>query len=81
MNHIVNILWIKNYLMYDSKFNTVFLILTIITGLISLSDQLTETEMDVYGEKKDNKKYDDLNFKVYIDYLIQDPSEYGEKDN
>jgi hypothetical protein len=67
--------------MYDSKFNTVFLILTIITGLISLSDQLTETEMDVYGEKKDNKKYDDLNFKVYIDYLIQDPSEYGEKDN
>ena len=81
MNHIVNIVWIKNYLMYDSKFNTVFLILTIITGLISLSDQLTETEMDVYGEKKDNKKYDDLNFKVYIDYLIQDPSEYGEKDN
>lgn len=67
--------------MYDSKFNTVFLILTIITGLISLTDQLTETEMDVYGEKKDNKKYDDLNFKVYIDYLIQDPSEYGEKDN
>ncbi len=67
--------------MYDSKFNTVFLILTIITGLISLSDSLTETEMDVYGEKKDNKKYDDLNFKVYIDYLIQDPSEYGEKDN
>lgn len=81
MNHIVNIVWIKNYLMYDSKFNTVFLILTIITGLISLTDQLTETEMDVYGEKKDNKKYDDLNFKVYIDYLIQDPSEYGEKDN
>jgi hypothetical protein len=81
LNHIVNIVWIKNYLMYDSKFNTVFLILTIITGLISLSDQLTETEIDVYAEKKDNKKYDDLNYKVYTDYLIQDPSEYGEKDN
>ena len=81
MNHIVNILWIKNYLMYDSKFNTIFLILTIITGLISLSDQLSETEMQVYGEKKDNKNSNDLNFKVYTDYLIQDPSEYGEKDN
>jgi membrane-bound metal-dependent hydrolase YbcI (DUF457 family) len=81
LNHIVNILWIKNYLMYDSKFNTVFLILTIITGLISLSDQLTETKMDVFGEKEDNKKSNDLNFKVYTDYLIQDPSEYGEKDN
>ncbi len=81
MNHIVNILWIKNYLMYDSKFNTIFLILTIITGLISLSDQLSENEMQVYGEKKDNKNSNDLNFKVYTDYLIQDPSEYGEKDN
>ena len=81
MNHIVNILWIKNYLMYYSKFNTIFLILTLITGLISLSDQLSENEMQVYGEKKDNKKSNDLNFKVYTDYLIQDPSEYGEKDN
>ena len=81
MNHIVNILWIKNYLMYDSKFNTIFLILTIITGLISLSDQLSENEMQVYGEKKDNKNSNDLNFKVYTDYLIRDPSEYGEKDN
>ena len=81
MNHIVNILWIKNYLMYDSKFNIIFLLLTIITGLISLSDQLSENKMQVYGEKKDNKKSNDLNFKVYTDYLIQDPSEYGEKDN
>ena len=70
LNHIVNILWIKNYLMYDSKFNTIFLILTILTGLISFSDQLTETDMHVYGEKKDNKKSNNLNFKVYTDYLI-----------
>jgi hypothetical protein len=67
--------------MYDSKFNTIFFILTIITGLISLSDQLSENEMQVYGEKKDNKNSNDLNFKIYTDYLIQDPSEYGEKDN
>ena len=67
--------------MYDSKFNTLFLILTIITGLILLSYPLSETEMQVYGEKQDNKKSNQLNFKVYIDYLIQDPSEYGEKDN
>ena len=59
--------------MYDSKFNIIFLILTIITGLISLSDQLSENEMQVYGEKKDNKNSNDLNFKVYTDYLIQDP--------
>ena len=55
--------------------------MTVITGLISLSDQLSETEMQVYGEKEDNKKSNDLNFKVYTDYLIQDPSEYGEKYN
>jgi hypothetical protein len=67
--------------MYDSKFNIIFLLLTIITGLISLSDQLSENKMQVDGEKKDNKKSNDLNFKVYTDYLIQDPSEYGEKDN
>ena len=67
--------------MYDLKFNTIFLILTLLTGLISLTDQLSDTEMQVYGEKKDNKKTNDLNFKVYTDYLIQDPSEYGEKDN
>ena len=67
--------------MYELKFNTIFLILTLIIGLISLSDQLFETEMQVYGEKEDNKKSYDLNFKVYTDYLIQDPSEYGEKDN
>jgi hypothetical protein len=67
--------------MYDSKFNTILLILTIITGLISLSDKLSENEMQEYGEKKDNKNSNDLNFKVYTDYLIQDPSEYGEKDN
>jgi hypothetical protein len=67
--------------MYDSKFNIIFLLLTIITGLISLSDQLSENKMQVDGEKKDNKKSNDLKFKVYTDYLIQDPSEYGEKDN
>ena len=67
--------------MDDSKFNSIFLILTIITGLIVLSYQLSETEMQVYGEKNNNKKSNDLDFKVYTDYLIQDPSEYGEKNN
>ena len=32
-------------------------------------------------QEHDNKKSNDINFKVYNDYLIQDPSEYGEKDN
>ncbi|HEY6587642.1 MAG TPA: hypothetical protein VIY98_05055 [Nitrososphaeraceae archaeon] len=42
---------------------------------------MSENKLQVDGEKKDNKKSNDLNFKVYTDYLIQDPSEYGEKDN
>lgn len=36
--------------------------------------------MVIYGEKMNNNKYNDGNFKVYNDYLIQDPSEYGIRD-
>lgn len=36
--------------------------------------------MVIYGEKMNNNKYNDGNFKVYSDYLIQDPSKYGIRD-
>ena len=37
--------------------------------------------MQIYGEKEDKKKYNERGFKVYNDYLIQEPSEYGKKDS
>ncbi|HEX2408431.1 MAG TPA: hypothetical protein VHJ38_14605 [Nitrososphaeraceae archaeon] len=48
--------------------------------LSSLSHELLNNEMVIYGDKKDKHKYKDGNFKVYNDYLIQDPSKYGKKD-
>ena len=36
--------------------------------------------MVIYGEKMNNNKYNDGNFKVFNDYLIQDPSQYGIRD-
>ena len=37
--------------------------------------------MQISGEKEDKKKYKEDGFKVYNDYLIQEPSEYGKKDS
>lgn len=65
--------------MYEYQFYTVFL-LTLLIGLILLSQDLSNNAIGIYGEKMDKKKYDNDNFKVYNDYLIRDPSEYGIKD-
>lgn len=65
--------------MFDSRFNAVFFLILII-GLISLSHELSNNEKVTYGDKMKNNKYNDGNFKVFNDYLIQDPSEYGIKD-
>ena len=70
--------------MYDFKYHGVFLLLTIVIGLIgliSLDDELSKNEMQISGEKEDKKKYKEGGFKVYNDYLIQEPSEYGKKDS
>lgn len=50
--------------------------------LIELSpiSQLSNDEMVIYGEKMEKHEYKDSNFKIYTDYLIQDPSKYGKKD-
>ena len=65
--------------MYEYQFYTVFL-LTLLIGLILLSHDFSNNAIGIYGEKMDKKKYDNDNFKVYNDYLIRDPSEYGIKD-
>ena len=67
--------------MYNFKYHAVFLLLTIVIGIISLYDGLSKNEMQIYGEKEDKKKYNEGGFKVYNDYLIQEPSEYGKKDS
>ncbi|HEY6658520.1 MAG TPA: hypothetical protein VIZ62_08330 [Nitrososphaeraceae archaeon] len=45
-----------------------------------LSQEISKNDSVIYGEQKDKKKYNNGNFKVYNDYLIRDPSEYGIKD-
>ena len=67
--------------MYDFKYRAVFLGGTIVIGIISLYDGLYKSEIQIYGEKVDKKKYNEGGFKVYNDYLIQEPSEYGKKDS
>jgi hypothetical protein len=34
-------------------------------------------EVAAYGEKKEKKKYKDGEYKIYNDYLVQDPLRYG----
>ena len=57
-----------------------FFLLTLLIGLILLSQDFSKNASGIYGEKMDKKKYNNDNFKVYNDYLIRDPSEYGIKD-
>jgi len=57
----------------------VFLLILLI-GLILLSHVFSKNEIIIYGKKMKKKKYNNDNFKVYNDYLIRDPSEYGIKD-
>ena len=66
--------------MFHYKFHAVFFLLTLLIGFIFLSHVISITDIVIYGEKTDKKKYNNGNFKVYNDYLIRDPSEYGIKD-
>jgi hypothetical protein len=65
---------------FNYKFHAVFFLLTLLIGLILLSDEISKNNIVIYGEPTDKKKYNNGNFKVYNDYLIRDPSEYGVKD-
>ncbi len=66
--------------MFNYKFHAVFFLLTLLIGLILLSHEISKNDIVIYGEQMDKKKYNNGNFKVYNDYLIRDPSEYGIKD-
>ena len=66
--------------MFNYKFHAVFFLLTLLIGLILLSHEISKNDIVIYGEQTDKKKYNNGNFKVYNDYLIRDPSEYGIKD-
>jgi hypothetical protein len=67
-------------MVYDFKYQAFFFILMIVIGVISLNDGVSKYEMQIYGEKEDKKKYNEGDFKVFNDYLIQEPSEYGKKE-
>jgi hypothetical protein len=65
---------------FNYKFHAIFFLLTLLIGLILLSHEISKNDIVIYGEQMDKKKYNNGNFKVYNDYLIRDPSEYGIKD-
>ena len=67
--------------MFDQKFHVVFFLLTILIELILISQDLSQNAIVIYGEKMDKKKTDNDNVKVFNDYLIRDPSEYGTRDS
>jgi hypothetical protein len=45
-----------------------------------LSHEISKNDIVIYGEQTEKNKDNNGNFKVYNDYLIRDPSEYGIKD-
>ena len=65
--------------MIEYKLYVIFLF-TLLIGLILLSHDLPKNGIVIYGEKMDKKNYNNDYFKVYNDYLIRDPSEYGIRD-
>jgi hypothetical protein len=65
---------------FDHKFYVVFFFLTILIELSLISQDLSQNAIVIYGEKMDKKKSNNDNVKVYNDYLIRDPSEYGTRD-
>ena len=64
--------------MYKSKDIIIFFLMIIVINVISISDQLLfKYESLAYGENKEKIRYKDGDYKVYTDYLVQNPLEYG----
>ncbi len=56
----------------------VFFLMILVINAISVLNQLFfKDEVSIYGEKKEKMNYKDGDYKVYNDYLIQDPLKYG----
>jgi hypothetical protein len=64
----------------DSRVYTSFFLMIFLLGLGLISHEVSNDEMVIYGEKIEKHEYKDSNFRIYTDYLIQDPSKYGTKD-
>ena len=70
--------------MNKSKGNVILFIMIILLNVISILNQLLfKDEFFVYGEKEKKIKYKEGDYKVYTDYLVQNPLKYGkiEPDN
>lgn len=56
----------------------IFFLMILVINVISTSNQLFfKDELAAYGEKKEKKIYKDGEYKIYNDYLVQDPLKYG----
>ena len=62
--------------MYKSKGNIILFIMIILLNVIS-NQLLFKDEFFVYGEKEEKIKYKEGDYKVYTDYLVQNPLKYG----
>ena len=55
-----------------------FFLMILVLNLISTFNQLFfKDDVAAYGEKKEKKIYKDGEYKIYNDYLVQDPLKYG----
>ena len=64
--------------MYKSKVVIIFFLMIILINVISILNQLLFTnEVLAYGDKNEKIKYKDGDYKVYTDYLVQNPLKYG----
>ena len=56
----------------------IFFLMILVINVISTFNQLFfKDEVAAYGEKKEKKIYKDGEYKIYNDYLVQDPLKYG----
>jgi len=56
----------------------IFFLVILVINVISTFNQLFfKDEVAAYGEKKEKKIYKDGEYKIYNDYLVQDPLKYG----
>jgi len=64
--------------MYKSKVMIVFLLMILVLNIILILNLLFFTDqVTAYGEKKEKRKYQEGDYKIYNDYLVQDPLKYG----
>lgn len=68
--------------MNKSKGNIILFIMIILLNVNSILNQLLfKDEFFVYGEKEEKIKYKEGDYKVYTDYLVQNPLKYGKIDH